>query len=101
MISDSDKAVIAMNSDFICPYKPSYNCDYYDPYSYSCKLLPSDRKKFCPQDLISRSEAISLMRQMQEDDIRTYGCAIPEGFDGDRAVIALLTLPTINERLSQ
>ena len=47
-------------------------------------------------DLISRADAIAAMLKEQEDDIEAYGCAIPECFDGDRAVRVLKQLPTIN-----
>lgn len=45
-------------------------------------------------DLISRQDAIDAMIQLQDEDIEAYGCGIPEGFDGDRAVEALKALPS-------
>ena len=47
-------------------------------------------------DLISRADAIEVILKEQKDDIEAYGCAIPESFDGDRAVRVLKQLPTIN-----
>lgn len=44
-------------------------------------------------DLISRAEAIKAMYELEQDDIETYGVKIPEGFDGERAGIALFDLP--------
>jgi hypothetical protein len=35
---------------------------------------------------IIRDDAIRAMLKEQQDDIKSYGCPIPEGFDGDRAV---------------
>lgn len=43
-------------------------------------------------DLISRQAAIDTMMRLQTEDIEMYGCAIPEGFDGDRAAEALKAL---------
>ena len=45
-------------------------------------------------DLISRRAAIDTMVRLQTEDIEMYGCAIPEGFDGDRAAEALKALPS-------
>jgi len=45
-------------------------------------------------DLIERQAAIDAMMQLQDEDIEAYGCEIPEGFDGDRAVMALRKLPS-------
>lgn len=45
-------------------------------------------------DLINKQDAIDAMMQLQDEDIEAYGCKIPEGFDGDRAVMALRKLPS-------
>lgn len=45
-------------------------------------------------DLISREAAISAMYLLQIEDEETYGCSIPEGFDGERAAEALRRLPS-------
>lgn len=45
-------------------------------------------------DLISREAAISAMYLLQIEDEETYGCSIPEGFDGERAAEALRKLPS-------
>lgn len=44
------------------------------------------------KDLISRQEAINKMQELEDDDIKAYGCSIPEGFDGQRAIKALKSL---------
>ena len=49
-------------------------------------------------DMISRQDAIDAMMQLQDEDIEAYGCEIPEGFDGDRAVMALRKLPSAEPR---
>lgn len=46
------------------------------------------------KDTIYRQDAIDAMMQLQDEDIEAYGCEIPEGFDGDRAVMALRKLPS-------
>lgn len=46
-------------------------------------------------DAISRQQAIEKMQELEDEDIEAYGCAIPEGFDGERAIEALNTLPSI------
>lgn len=43
-------------------------------------------------DYISRQEAINKMQELEDEDIKAYGCEIPEGFDGKRAIRALKTL---------
>lgn len=50
--------------------------------------------------LISRYDAIQAMLKEQRDDIKAYGCSIPEGFDGDRAVRVLMKLPTVDIDMS-
>lgn len=45
-------------------------------------------------DTISRQAAIDAMMRLQTEDIEMYGCAIPEGFDGDRAAEELKALPS-------
>lgn len=47
-------------------------------------------------DLISRQLAIDTMAKLEQEDIDTYGCSIPEGFDGERAIVALKQLPSVN-----
>ena len=46
-------------------------------------------------DTISRQSAIDAMIRLQAEDIEMYGCAIPEGFDGDRAAEELKALPSV------
>ena len=45
-------------------------------------------------DLISRQDAINAMMALKHEDDERYGCEIPEGFDGQRAVEALEKLPS-------
>lgn len=45
-------------------------------------------------DLISRQAAIDAMYRLEAEDIETYGCSIPEGFDAKPAVEALKALPS-------
>ena len=45
-------------------------------------------------DLISRWDAINAMMALKQEDDERYGCEIPEGFDGQRAVEALEKLPS-------
>ena len=47
-------------------------------------------------ELISRQAAIDAMRTLKKEDDEMYGCEIPEGFDGERAVEALESLPAIS-----
>lgn len=44
------------------------------------------------KDCISRQAAIDKMQELEDEDIKAYGCSIPEGFDGQRAIRALKTL---------
>lgn len=46
-------------------------------------------------ELISRDSAIRAMDELEEEDINSYGCKIPEGFDGERARLAICLLPTV------
>ncbi len=45
-------------------------------------------------DLIRRQDAIDAMYRLETEDIETYGCSIPEGFDAKPAVEALKALPS-------
>ena len=45
-------------------------------------------------DLIRRQDVIDAMYQLEAEDIETYGCSIPEGFDAKPAVEALKALPS-------
>ena len=45
-------------------------------------------------DLIDRQNAINAMMALKQEDDERYGCEIPEGFDGKRAVEALEKLPS-------
>jgi len=47
------------------------------------------------EDCISRTQAIKAMDELENEDIEAYGCKIPEGFDGERARLAICLLPSI------
>ena len=44
-------------------------------------------------EYIKFDDAIKAMYRLEKEDIETYGCEIPEGFDGERARLALCLLP--------
>lgn len=46
------------------------------------------------EDLIKRQDAIDAMYRLEAEDIETYGCSIPEGFDSKPAIEALRALPS-------
>lgn len=48
-------------------------------------------------DVIIRQDAIDVMMRLQKEDEEAYGASIPEGFDGDRAVYALMNLPSAQQ----
>ena len=54
-------------------------------------------KESC-DDCISRAEAVKAMAELEQDDIKTYGCSIPEGFDGKRAIRALCALKSVKPK---
>lgn len=41
------------------------------------------------EDCISRKAAIDAMIKLEQDDIKQYGCSIPEGFNSEPAIEAL------------
>ena len=46
-------------------------------------------------DTVSRDAAIKAMQVLEREDIKTYGCKIPEGFDATKAIEALKALPLV------
>ena len=46
-------------------------------------------------DAISRVDAIKAMDELEKEDVEAYGCKIPEGFDGERARLAICLLPSV------
>ena len=50
------------------------------------------------EDAISRDAAIKAMDDLEKEDIELYGCSIPEGFDGKRAIEALQKLPSVTAK---
>lgn len=49
-------------------------------------------------DRISRKAAINAMIKLEQDDIKQYGCSIPEGFNSDPAIEALKSLPPVTQK---
>ena len=47
---------------------------------------------------VSRQQAIDKMQELEEEDIEAYGCSIPEGFDGKRAIEALKALSSVHTK---
>lgn len=60
----------------------------YQPIDEAIKVLEQEP---C-EDYISRQAAIDKMQELEDEDIKAYGCSIPEGFDGQRAIRALKSL---------
>ena len=58
------------------------------------RILKALEQEPC-EDCISRQEAINKMQELEDEDITAYGCEIPEGFDGKRAIRALKTLKPV------
>ena len=56
-----------------------------------------EKQESC-EDAISRQEAIKSMNDLEQEDIEQYGCSIPEGFDGKRAIEALQSLPSFTPK---
>lgn len=50
------------------------------------------------EDTISRQQAIDKMQELEDKDIKAYGCEIPECFDGQMATEALMTLQPISQQ---
>ena len=50
------------------------------------------------EDCISRQQAIDKMQELEEEDIESYGCSIPESFDGKRAIEALKALSSVHPK---
>ena len=50
------------------------------------------------EDCISRQQAIDKMQELEDEDDEMYGCSIPEGFDGKRAIEALKALPSVQPK---
>jgi hypothetical protein len=38
------------------------------------------------------------MNDLEQEDIEQYGCSIPEGFDGERAIEVLQNLPPVTPK---
>ena len=53
----------------------------------------------CSRESIFLDDAIKAMDDLEREDYETYGCSIPEGFDGERAKEALKKLPSIQPKV--
>lgn len=53
------------------------------------------------EDCISRADAIKALKELEQEDIETYGCKIPEGFDADGAIEKLMNLPSVQPKVKQ
>ncbi len=54
-------------------------------------------EKSC-DDCISRADAVKTMAELEQEDIKAYGCSVPEGFDGLRAINAICALKSVQPR---
>ena len=61
-------------------------------------IQPTTKENLVVEDCISRQQAIDKMQELEDEDDEMYGCSIPEGFDGKRAIEALKTLPSIQPK---
>jgi len=71
--------------------------DYYE-MEKACKVALKALEQEPCEDCISRQEAINKMQELEDEDIKAYGCEIPEGFDGKRAIEALKTLQPVKPK---
>ena len=72
---------------------------YYKP---SIKAVIDTIELLSNKDYISRQQAINKMQELEDEDIKAYGCEIPEGFDGKRAIESLKALsPSIQPKIGQ
>ncbi len=70
---------------------------YYKP---SIKAVIDTIELLSSKDCISRQQAIDKMQELEDEDDEMYGCSIPEGFDGKRAIEALKALsPSIQPKI--
>lgn len=79
--------------------------DYWDGIDKALEIIDkhisgSEKPNNC-EDAISRAEAIKAMESLEKSDIEAYGCPIPEGFDGKRAIEALRKLPPVTPKLAE
>lgn len=78
-------------------------CDAVDDALKAIEALPPAqpviRTQMSSANCISRQAAIDAMLALQAEDDKTYGCRIPESFNGDRAAEALKTLPSAQPKI--
>lgn len=70
-----------------------------DDFLYNGKSIREWMQIIASEDCISRQQAIDKMQELEDEDNEMYGCSIPEGFDGKRAIKALKTLPSVQPKL--
>ena len=76
--------------------KNNYTIDFNDMEEFCDMVIKALKQEPC--DCISRQQAVDKMQELEDEDIEMYGCSIPEGFDGKRAIEALNTLPSIQPK---
>ena len=69
-----------------------------DDFLYNGKSIREWMQIIASEDCISRQQAIDKMQELEDEDDEMYGCSIPEGFDGKRAIEALKALPGIHPK---
>ena len=67
-------------------------------FLYNGKTIREWMQIIVSEDCISRQQAIDKMQELEDEDDEMYGCSIPEGFDGKRAIEALKVLPSIQPK---
>lgn len=50
------------------------------------------------EDCVSREAVIELLKDLEQEDIKRYGCKIPEGFDAEEAVEAVRKLSSVTPK---
>lgn len=68
---------------------------YLKSSGFSEEQIRTIEHAYACEDAVSRAEAIKAMNDLEQEDIEQYGCHIPEGFDGKRAIEALQSLPSV------
>lgn len=70
----------------------------YGGISEAYKMALKALEQYPCEDAISREAAIKAMNDLEQEDIEQFGCSIPEGFDGKRAIEALQSLPSVTPK---
>lgn len=76
------------------------NPDVPDFYTMAeaCEVVIKALEQEHCDDCVSRQQAIDKMQELEEEDIEAYGCSIPEGFDGKRAIEAIKALSSVHPK---